>query len=157
VNDLEQVVLWKKTVRFFNVILAVKAIDLECNEIQKRRGLMGKPLVFHPRLKIGYMLWGVTEDGMYALKKVLIQSEEQLELVRQEIQVSPLFKQCQSAPTLPYLFLSLEGTEEQILLKFEVFSFASKIYETVLLSTEWRVVEPGGLSAVSPLPRWDSA
>ena len=78
--------------RFFNVILAVKAIDLECNEIQKRRGLMEKPLVFHPRLKIGYMLWGVTEDGMYALKKVLIQSEEQLELVRLEIQVSPLFK-----------------------------------------------------------------
>lgn len=33
-----------------------------------------------------------SEDGMYALKKVLIQSEEQLELVRQEIQVSPLFK-----------------------------------------------------------------
>lgn len=29
---------------------------------------------------------------MYALKKVLIQSEEQLELVRQEIQVSSLFK-----------------------------------------------------------------
>ena len=34
----------------------------------------------------------MAEDGMYALKKVLIQSEEQLDLVKQEIQASSLFK-----------------------------------------------------------------
>jgi len=32
-----------------------------------------------------------TEDGMYAIKKVLIQSEEQLESVNEEIEVSQLF------------------------------------------------------------------
>jgi hypothetical protein len=32
-----------------------------------------------------------TEDGMYALKKVLIQSDEQLEFVNKEIEVSSLF------------------------------------------------------------------
>lgn len=37
------------------------------------------------------MVWVWTEDGLYALKKVLIQSEEQLELVNQEIEVSKLF------------------------------------------------------------------
>jgi len=32
-----------------------------------------------------------TEDGMYAIKKFLIQSEEQRVLVKQEIEVSKLF------------------------------------------------------------------
>ena len=44
-----------------------------------------------PKKILMWMEFWFTEDGMYALKKVLIQSDEQLEFVNKEIEVSSLF------------------------------------------------------------------
>ncbi|KAJ0266142.1 Serine/threonine protein kinase 3 [Hirschfeldia incana] len=48
-------------------------------------------------------------DGTYAVKKVLIQNKEQLELVREEIRVSSLFNHPNLLPLLDHAIVSLKG------------------------------------------------
>uniref|UniRef100_A0A1D1XVE2 non-specific serine/threonine protein kinase n=1 Tax=Anthurium amnicola TaxID=1678845 RepID=A0A1D1XVE2_9ARAE len=55
----------------------------------------------------------VSDDGMYALKKVLIQTEEQLELVRQEIRVSSLFSHPNLLPLLDHAIITIKGGQER--------------------------------------------
>lgn len=46
------------------------------------------------------------DDGTYAMKKVLIQNAEQLELVREEIRVSSLFSHPNLLPLLDHAIIS---------------------------------------------------
>nr|DAD31599.1 TPA_asm: hypothetical protein HUJ06_010450 [Nelumbo nucifera] len=48
----------------------------------------------------------VSDDGTYAMKKVLIQTSEQLELVREEIRVSSLFSHPNLLPLLDHAIIS---------------------------------------------------
>ncbi|CAN1840096.1 Serine/threonine-protein kinase 16 [Linum perenne] len=52
------------------------------------------------------------EDGNYAMKKVLIQNKEQLELVREEIRVSSLFNHPNLLPLLDHAIISVKNTQE---------------------------------------------
>lgn len=71
---------------------------------------------------------------MYALKKVLIQSEEQAELVREEFQVSSQFKHPNLIRLLESSIINVKVRQrystssffagKQILLEFEVFNSA---------------------------------
>ncbi|XP_072970959.1 uncharacterized protein [Typha angustifolia] len=54
----------------------------------------------------------ISDDGTYAMKKVLIQSEEQLELVRQEIRVSSQFKHPNLLPLIDNTIIAIKGTQE---------------------------------------------
>eukprot|EP01018_Ginkgo_biloba_P039811 Gb_41703 [translate_table: standard] len=54
----------------------------------------------------------VSEDGMYALKKVLIQTDEQLELVKREIGVSSLFNHPNLLPLLDHSIIAVKGPQE---------------------------------------------
>ncbi|KAJ4961961.1 hypothetical protein NE237_021871 [Protea cynaroides] len=54
----------------------------------------------------------VSDDGTYALKKVLIQSNEQLELVKEEIRVSSLFSHPNLLPLLDHAIIAAKGTKE---------------------------------------------
>ncbi|KAJ0984413.1 hypothetical protein J5N97_002769 [Dioscorea zingiberensis] len=54
----------------------------------------------------------LSDDGIYAMKKVLIQSEEQLELVRQEISVSSLFSHPNLLPLLDHEIIAVKGVQE---------------------------------------------
>ncbi|EFJ07707.1 hypothetical protein SELMODRAFT_185952 [Selaginella moellendorffii] len=55
----------------------------------------------------------VSDDGLYAVKKVLIQSEEQLALVKREIQVSSLFKHPNLLPLLEHSMIAVkQGSRE---------------------------------------------
>lgn len=47
-----------------------------------------------------------TDDGSYALKKVLIQTNEQLELVKEEIRVSSLFSHPNLLPLLDHAIIA---------------------------------------------------
>lgn len=47
-----------------------------------------------------------TDDGSYALKKVLIQNNEQLELVKEEIRVSSLFSHPNLLPLLDHAIIA---------------------------------------------------
>ena len=49
-----------------------------------------------------------SEDGTYAMKKVLIQSKEQLDLVREEIRVSSLFNHPNLLPLLDHAVLAVK-------------------------------------------------
>ncbi|XP_049933049.1 uncharacterized protein LOC116251205 isoform X2 [Nymphaea colorata] len=51
----------------------------------------------------------VSDNGIYAMKKVLIQSEEQLELVKQEIRVSSLFSHPNLLPLLDHATIAVKG------------------------------------------------
>ncbi|KAJ4758621.1 hypothetical protein LUZ62_023638 [Rhynchospora pubera] len=53
----------------------------------------------------------VSEDGTYAVKKVLIQSREQLDLVRDEIRVSSLFKHENLLPLLDHAIIAVKGPQ----------------------------------------------
>eukprot|EP00262_Sarcandra_glabra_P007555 TRINITY_DN20433_c0_g1_i1.p1 TRINITY_DN20433_c0_g1~~TRINITY_DN20433_c0_g1_i1.p1 ORF type:complete len:343 (+),score=77.17 TRINITY_DN20433_c0_g1_i1:98-1126(+) len=53
-----------------------------------------------------------SDDGMYAMKKVLIQNDEQLELVRKEIRVSSLFNHPNLLPLLDHAIIAVKGTQE---------------------------------------------
>lgn len=55
----------------------------------------------------------VSDDGTYAMKKVLIQNSEQLELVREEIRVSSLFSHSNLLPLLDHAIISVKATPEQ--------------------------------------------
>ncbi|KAG8049552.1 hypothetical protein GUJ93_ZPchr0009g1890 [Zizania palustris] len=50
-----------------------------------------------------------SEDGTYAMKKVLIQSKEQLDLVKEEIRVSSLFNHPSLLPLLDHAIISVKG------------------------------------------------
>ncbi|KHN15181.1 Serine/threonine-protein kinase 16 [Glycine soja] len=52
------------------------------------------------------------DDGTYAMKKVLIQNNEQLELVREEIRVSSLFNHPNLLPLLEHAIISVKPTHE---------------------------------------------
>lgn len=53
--------------------------------------------------------WSVsTDDGTYAMKKVLIQNNEQLELVREEIRVSSLFSHPNLLPLLDHAIIAVK-------------------------------------------------
>ncbi|KAG9448658.1 hypothetical protein H6P81_008623 [Aristolochia fimbriata] len=51
----------------------------------------------------------VSEDGTYAMKKVLIQNTEQLELVREEIRISSLFNHANLLPLLDHAIIATKG------------------------------------------------
>ncbi|XP_008804427.1 probable serine/threonine-protein kinase DDB_G0291350 isoform X1 [Phoenix dactylifera] len=53
----------------------------------------------------------VSEDGTYAMKKVLIQSEDQLQLVREEIHVSSLFNHPNLLPLLDHAIIAVKGPQ----------------------------------------------
>ncbi|WJX23043.1 non-specific serine/threonine protein kinase [Trifolium repens] len=52
------------------------------------------------------------DDGSYAMKKVLIQNNKQLELVREEIRVSSLFSHPNLLPLLDHAIISVKPTPE---------------------------------------------
>ncbi|KAF8399249.1 hypothetical protein HHK36_015114 [Tetracentron sinense] len=54
----------------------------------------------------------VSDDGTYAMKKVLIQNNEQLELVREEIRVSSLFSHPNLLPLLDHAIIAIKATQE---------------------------------------------
>ncbi|KAF6169086.1 hypothetical protein GIB67_038583 [Kingdonia uniflora] len=54
----------------------------------------------------------VSDDGTYAMKKVLIQTNEQLELVREEIRVSALFSHPNLLPLLDHAIISVKTAQE---------------------------------------------
>ncbi|KAM3009161.1 hypothetical protein FF2_033199 [Malus domestica] len=55
----------------------------------------------------------VSDDGTYAMKKVLIQNSEQLELVNEEIRVSSLFSHPNLFPLLDHAIIAVKTTQEQ--------------------------------------------
>lgn len=48
------------------------------------------------------------DDGTYAMKKVLIQNNEQLEMVREEIRVSSLFSHRNLLPLLDHAIIAVK-------------------------------------------------
>lgn len=50
----------------------------------------------------------IVADGTYAMKKVLIQNKEQLELVREEIRVSSLFSHPNLLPLLDHAIIPVK-------------------------------------------------
>ncbi|KVH87834.1 serine/threonine-protein kinase 16-like [Cynara cardunculus var. scolymus] len=55
----------------------------------------------------------ISEDGTYAMKKVLIQNNDQLEMVKEEIRVSSLFSHPNLLPLLDHAIIPVKGTPEQ--------------------------------------------
>lgn len=55
-----------------------------------------------------------SEDGTYAMKKVLIQSEEQLALVREEIHVSSLFSHPNLLPLLDHAIIAVKVIDRKL-------------------------------------------
>ncbi|MCO5561871.1 hypothetical protein L7F22_015496 [Adiantum nelumboides] len=53
-----------------------------------------------------------SDDGLYALKKVVIQTEEQLELVKKEIQTTSLFNHPNLLPLIDHAIISVKGPQE---------------------------------------------
>ena len=63
--------------------------------------------------------WGLLlDDGTYAMKKVLIQNIEQLELVREEIRVSSLFTHPNLLPLLDHAIIKVKVINYLVSLKF---------------------------------------
>lgn len=54
------------------------------------------------------LLYSFVDDGTYAMKKVLIQNSEQLELVKEEIRVSSLFSHPNLLPLLDHAIISVK-------------------------------------------------
>lgn len=63
----------------------------------------------------------LSDDGTYAMKKVLIQNNEQLELVRQEIHVSSLFSHPNLLPLLDHAIIAVKSTQEGAAWKHEAY------------------------------------
>lgn len=61
-------------------------------------------LVFLAIIYFGY----IADDGSYAMKKVLIQNNEQLELVREEIRISSLFSHANLLPLLDHAIIRVK-------------------------------------------------
>ena len=53
----------------------------------------------------------LSDDGTYAMKKVLIQNYEQLELVREEIRVSSVISHSNLLPLLDHAIIAFKPTE----------------------------------------------
>ncbi|OVA12769.1 Protein kinase domain [Macleaya cordata] len=53
----------------------------------------------------------VSDDGTYAMKKVLIQNNEQLELVREEVRISSMFTHPNLLPLLDHAIIAVMSTE----------------------------------------------
>ncbi|KAF3954524.1 hypothetical protein CMV_020143, partial [Castanea mollissima] len=64
-----------------------------------------------------WLVVSTKEDGTYTMKKVLIQTTEQLELVREEIRVSSLFSHPNLLPLLDHAILSVKGTKDKFVRK----------------------------------------
>lgn len=62
-------------------------------------------------------------DGTYALKKVLIQSSEQLELVREEIRVSSMFSHPNLLPLLDHAIIAVKVMAEDAFVISVVLSY----------------------------------
>lgn len=60
------------------------------------------------KLKLFFFSLHCAEDGTYAIKKVLIQNNEQLELVREEIRVSSLFSHPNLLPLLDHAIIAVK-------------------------------------------------
>ncbi|CAL5408505.1 unnamed protein product [Camellia sinensis] len=56
-------------------------------------------------------IWIDADDGTYAIKKVLIQNSEQLDLVREEIHVSSLFTHPNLLPLLDHAIIAVKGSD----------------------------------------------
>lgn len=54
------------------------------------------------------MVYVSADDGMYAMKKVIIQNNEQLNLVREEIRVSSLFSHPNLLPLLDHAIIAVK-------------------------------------------------
>ncbi|CAD6219906.1 unnamed protein product [Miscanthus lutarioriparius] len=54
----------------------------------------------------------ISADGTYALKKVLVQSDQHLELVRQEIRVSSQFSHPNLLPLLEHAIVAVKGVQD---------------------------------------------
>lgn len=54
----------------------------------------------------------LSDDGTYAMKKVLIQNNEQLEMVREEIRVSSLFSHRNLLPLLDHAIIAVKANQE---------------------------------------------
>ncbi|TKW32313.1 hypothetical protein SEVIR_2G160400v4 [Setaria viridis] len=54
----------------------------------------------------------ISADGIYALKKVLIRSDQHLELVRQEIRVSSQFSHPNLLPLLEHAIIAVKGVQD---------------------------------------------
>lgn len=54
----------------------------------------------------------LSDDGTYAMKKVIIQNDEQLELVREEVRVSSLFSHPNLLPLLDHAIIAVKPTQE---------------------------------------------
>ncbi|KAL3676336.1 hypothetical protein R1sor_026284 [Riccia sorocarpa] len=54
----------------------------------------------------------VSADGLYALKKVLIQTDEQLELVKREIKISSSFNHPNLLPLVEHSIIAVKGAQE---------------------------------------------
>ncbi|XP_008783057.2 probable serine/threonine-protein kinase DDB_G0291350 isoform X2 [Phoenix dactylifera] len=54
----------------------------------------------------------ISDDGTYVMKKVPIQSEEQLKLVREEIRVSSLFNHPNLLPLLDHAIIAVKGAQQ---------------------------------------------
>ncbi|EPS69990.1 hypothetical protein M569_04770 [Genlisea aurea] len=55
----------------------------------------------------------VSGDGTYAMKKILIQNSEQLEMVREEIRVSSLFSHPNLLPLLDHAIIAVKASQDQ--------------------------------------------
>ncbi|KAK4374623.1 hypothetical protein RND71_005300 [Anisodus tanguticus] len=55
----------------------------------------------------------ISDDGTYAMKKLLIQNSEQLEMVREEIRVSSLFSHPNLLPLLDHAIISVKVSQDQ--------------------------------------------
>lgn len=58
----------------------------------------------------GGLVFICVEDGTYAMKKVLIQNNDQLELVKEEIRVSSLFSHRNLLPLLDHAIIPVKVT-----------------------------------------------
>ncbi|KAJ4841025.1 hypothetical protein Tsubulata_044441 [Turnera subulata] len=63
----------------------------------------------------------LSDDGTYAMKKVLIQNNEQLELVREEIRVSSLFNHPNLLPLLDHAVIAVKAPSQEMTWNHEAY------------------------------------
>ncbi|KAJ4823565.1 hypothetical protein Tsubulata_029680, partial [Turnera subulata] len=63
----------------------------------------------------------LSDDGTYAMKKVLIQNNEQLELVREEIRVSSLFNHPNLLPLLDHAVIAVKAPSQELTWNHEAY------------------------------------
>ncbi len=90
---------------------------------------------------VGFWTCGFAGNEFFALKKVLIQTDEQVELVKQEIHVSSLFDHPNLLPLLDYAIITVKVPRELHTLGFMILPqfcglFFSKCWRFFLTSTK---------------------